>query len=170
MLFNRVLLIIVIIISLIGYVNAHNPFPEDLKKIADTLGCDPIQNKEYDDPVLFEGRSFAYGYIRGLLPDESVVFWCKKRNKDIKPYLLVIMVKGKVVETINWENHPGGLDPNFYFCRVELTYFNYIDNPKESGPKGAYCGGRSRTIVDWHDGMVTVFYKYKNRWLVYMTD
>ena len=136
----------------------EDQLPEDLRALRAGVGCGPVAGF-FERPGKVEPP-----YIYGVFPGEkerSAAFWCEKGG-DEKPYVLVVVEKGRVVAAIPWEVFPGGLSRQDASGEA-LSDFRYVDDPKRhgsSGKKTEYPALRSE-----YDGIITLFYRYDEQWL-----
>jgi hypothetical protein len=138
--------------------------PQELVEYAQANGCNPIDNF-YDRPGMVN-PPFAYGWLTGA-PEESAVFWCQKMEKSDKPWELIFKVKDAkqmagCPAIVEWWNGPRGLSIEVQ-TNFMLSNFRYVNEPKRSGPASTIA--RAKVIVDYYDGLESIFYCDQGQWL-----
>ena len=104
---------------------------------------------------------YLYGYLPGERED-SAAFWCHRDHREA-PYLLVLVADGRIVSTLAWNMYPGGLSLHDS-ARVALSDFTYADDPgKARGPNGKLT--EFPPLHSEYDGIITLFYRFGDRWL-----
>ena len=136
--------------------------PQELVDFAERDGCAPI-NDFFARPGMVN-PPYAYGWLAGD-PEDSAVFWCKKAL-DEKPYKLMFKVHDPkrlagCPATIEWHNPPGGL--TIETRRLALRDFRDVTEP--SRPRSNAVVAHAKVIVDYYDGLTTMFYCHEGRWL-----
>lgn len=143
--------------------------PRELVDFARANGCAPIDDF-FDRPGMIN-PPYVYGWLPGD-PENSAVFWCKKTEKDGKPYILMFkpadskQLRG-CPAVIEWGDPPGGLSIETR-ARLALVKFRYVNAPKRNGPSSVVT--RARVLVNYYDGLSDVFYCYRGKWLVASTE
>ena len=139
--------------------------PRELVDFAHANGCTPIDNF-FERPGMVN-PPYVYGWLSGD-QENSVVFWCKKAEKNEKRYNLMFKVRDPkqlagCPAIIEWSNPPGGLSIETW-PHLALGDFRYLSAPKRAGPTSAVTN--VKVIVNYYDGLTDVFYCYKGQWLV----
>lgn len=144
--------------------------PEELLHVAFSYQCNQINNF-FNRPGMVD-PPFAYGVYEGA-PEDSAVFWCEKKMKNVTEYYLIIQSSQKKNEEkpcstkIVWRNYPGGLSI-YKNTNTTLDGFVYLNNPKKSAPQNAKI--THNAIRSYYDGLEELFYCYDGEWLVRQRD
>lgn len=143
--------------------------PKELVQHAEKNDCSQVGDF-FDRPGMVN-PPYVYGYFGGE-EENSAVFWCQKRARDNKPYVMLVFVKGEqdswstCPQKIEWWNPPGGL--SLYLERsANLSMFKYIREPERSGPSNVRVSHKG--IVNSYDGVSVIFYCHKGEWLFKLT-
>jgi hypothetical protein len=138
--------------------------PREVIRIISSLNCVPYE-KFYDVYDTIIDPPFIYGVCGGER-ENSVAFWCKKKDKDI--FILFIAIRKdskweteKILETTNI---PGGLSLSFV-KDYSLDGFYMIATHKYQ--KGKFTGIMLRNEIE---GTYDLFVKYKGKWLIERID
>ena len=113
--------------------------------------------------------AFITGFLSGA-PEDSVAFWCEKREGEEVKYYLVFHMKDKnpqissCPKVIEWNKNPRGL-----FIYGERTYsghgrFEDLLQPSRSIPEEFLFN--DPIIGDGYDGFYDFFYCVEGRWIV----
>jgi len=137
--------------------------PQKLRELRTQVGCGPVSGF-YDRPGMVE-PPYLYGYLPGG-KEESAAFWCHREGAE-KPFVLVLVEKGRVTSTIAWQNYPGGLSLDDS-APLRLSDFRYVDKPEQRGPVDAKTTHPS--LRSEYDGVITLFYHHGDRWLYRLLD
>jgi hypothetical protein len=137
--------------------------PRELVDFAQASGCAPIDNF-FERPGMIN-PPYVYGWLPGD-KENSAVFWCKKKEKDGKPYTLMFMPADPkqlagCPATIEWESFPAGLSIETR-PRLALNTLNYVANG-QAGP--ALTVRNAQVLVNYYDGLTEVFFCFRGRWL-----
>jgi hypothetical protein len=142
--------------------------PEELKRLADKVGCEhKFEMNIYEECLFKETPFYAYGYLPGKKED-SAAFWCTKDTGYKKQYMLVIYHKNKkpknyrCSDIIYGKNYPNPLSI-FKATGESLEYFKNIENPKKVLPKDAKLTNNGiLSSIETSE----LFYCYKGKWIV----
>jgi hypothetical protein len=160
--------LVIILFCLVSFASAEERYLKQLQELIEigkTHGCKPV---EFDLTKWPGGVDPPFLY--GILPGEksnSVAFWCKKVPESYPPYVLIVIVRlpdhewSKCPQEIPSVNPAKGLSLS---PRSSLNGFVYLDNPKDSPPRGEYM--KYNAIKSEYDGAGEIFYCYKGRWVV----
>ena len=138
--------------------------PQELFEIAEGEGYTQINNF-FNRPGMVE-PPFIYGYEPGP-KENSAVFWCK--SKEMNHYYLIVVKTDSdswskiITDIIPWSNFPGGLSI-YYNKDTLLDDFVFIRDTSKKVPKGEKLTHNG--ILSYYDGVETVFYRYKDEWIV----
>lgn len=135
----------------------EDQLPEDLRVLRTKAGCGPVLGF-LDRPGMIEAP-----YLYGVLPgdkENSAAFWCQ-RSADEKPYVLVVVDKGRAVAAIPWEVFRGGLSRHDASGQA-LSDFRRVDDPKQRGPAGKTT--EFPPLQSEYDGIITLFYRDGDQW------
>jgi hypothetical protein len=143
--------------------------PRELVDFAHANGCTPIDNF-FERPGMVN-PPYVYGWLSGD-QEKSAVFWCKRAEKNDKPYILMFKARNPkqlagCPAIVEWWNPPGGLSIETR-RRLALRNFRYVTVPQRAGPASVVTN--AKVIVNYYDGLTDVFYCYKGRWLVARTE
>jgi hypothetical protein len=169
------ILVVVILTALLHAVPAKgggvNIMPRELVEFGAQKGCGPVE--DFFDVEGMINPPYVYGYLPGA-KDKSAVFWCQILEKGERRFVLLLMVKAESVHgskqcprQIRWHNRPKGLDL-YKNPRESLAEFVYLDAPDQKGPRDVRL--TDNAIRSVYDGVGSVFYCYKGRWLVRQQD
>jgi hypothetical protein len=143
--------------------------PRELVDFAHANGCEQI-DYFFARPGMVN-PPYVYGWLPGD-QEKSAVFWCEKTNKSEKRYSLMFKpADPKKLEgcpaVIDWWNFPGGLSieirPN-----LALRDFRFVTAPTQAGPSVEVAN--ARVLVDYYDGLTSLFYCYQGKWLFASTE
>lgn len=143
--------------------------PREFVDFARANGCAAIDDF-FERPGMVN-PPFVYGWLPGD-PQGSAVFWCKKTQKSDKPFYLMFKVNDPkqlagCPAMADWWNPPGGLSIEIR-PHLDLGGFHLLTAPKRLGPKSVVAN--ARVILDYYDGLTSVFYCYQGQWLVFSQD
>jgi len=145
-------------------------FPQELQELAKQHDCSQVSDF-YDRPGMIQ-PPYVYGYVPG--EEESAAFWCEREGLGTRTYFLVFDFRTtahentKCPDKIEWPNgYPGGLSL-YNDKRATLKDFVYLDEPKKRPPENVHL--KHNAIRSEYDGVAAIFYCYKGKWLVRMTD
>jgi len=140
--------------------------PRDLVGVAREHGCGAVQ-RFFDRPGPID-PPYLYGYLPGER-EESAAFWCQVTGKP-NSYLLVFIddrkdkadSTGRCPTALRWSHRPRGLSVTTE-RNVSLDGFRYVDDPSRRVQVGEHTDWAP--IQDSYDGLATLFYCYKGRWV-----
>jgi hypothetical protein len=139
--------------------------PRDLVDFAVANHCAQIDDF-YERPGTVN-PPYVYGWLPGANED-SAVFWCKKVEKNEKPYNLMFKVQdpqllGGCPAVIEWWNPPRGLSIKTR-RNMALRNFHLVTAPQSVGP--SIVVPNARVIVSEYDGVEADFYCHEKQWFV----
>jgi hypothetical protein len=145
--------------------------PRELVEFAEKNGCGQVE--DFFDVWGMINPPYVYGYVPGA-KDKSAVFWCQILEKGERRFVLMLMVEKEAPleltqcpRQIRWPNRPKGLD--LYQNPTEsLGEFVYLDAPDQRGPRNVRL--THNAIRSEYDGVGSIFYCYRGRWLVRQQD
>ncbi len=162
----------VLVLFMVIESNAHGErliMPGELVEFAERNQCSQIHDfyENRPGPV---NPPFAYGYLPGS-EEDSAVFWCENHKNQKTPYSLILMyrqsqhVLTECPYKIPLSNPPGGL-AIYKNRQTTLKGFVYLSKPGDKVPEDAHL--EHNGIESYYDGVQTVFYCHRGKWLVRM--
>lgn len=130
--------------------------PQDLARVADSLGCGPVP-EFYARPGVIDAP-FVFGLDEGER-SASAAFWCL-RPAD-REYRLVVVRQSRPVTSYAWWNPPSGLTTS-EVQNARLSEYRRLDRPETLGPDRLVA--RRRVLKSEYDGVYTLFLEWEGVW------
>jgi hypothetical protein len=140
--------------------------PEELNELARANNCEQVSDYYLNSPGPV-APLYVYGIASGH-PDDSAVFWCRRKTRSGVKYVLMFMLRDKEkgvrhAGEILWMNFPRGL--SVYTGDIEaLKGLIQLKESQESLPDDRKFVGRG--VLSEYDGVEELFVNKNGTWFV----